>query len=419
MGRIALDTLVVGGGLAGLACARTLHKAGRNVFIVEAGDDIGGRIRTDEIDGFLMDWGFQVLQTAYPEARKALDFKALNLKNFDPGVVVFKNNRFHIMADPLRKPRYFFKTMFSSIASPRDKFRLLKLFFKTTRRPLEYIFEASEQPTQQYLKDLGFSDNIVQHFFRPFFAGVCLDPAIAASSRVFEYVFKMFAQGDAAIPEAGMAEIPRQLAADLPEECIGTQMRVSALSQNGVVLDDGRELTANDIVLATGAGEVQRLLGGKETVSYFSEYCLYFAAPKPPFPNSLLVLNGEGNGPINNLAFLSQVSGKYASNGQTLMAAVVIGQHYEDEDQLKRSVKTQLREWFGPAADGWRHLKTYHIKKALPDQQPPAANPFRFNPRIGSKLYVCGEYGSLPGIQWALYSGRSAAESILSTEPGQ
>ncbi len=408
-----MDTIVVGAGLAGLACARILHRAGRRVFVVEAGDDIGGRIRTDEMHGFLMDRGFQVLQTAYPEARRALDFNALHLKTFDPGVVVWSNNRFHILADPVRKPRYFFQTLCSSVASPMDKLRMLKLFSRTTRRSLESIFAAPEQPTHQYLQGLGFSSNVIQNFFRPFFAGVCLDPSIAASSRVFEYVFKMFAQGGAAIPEKGMAEIPRQIAADLPKERIGTRMRVAALRQQGVVLDDGREFSAETIVLATAAGEVQRLLGRGKTVSYFSESCLYFAAPRPPFPHSLLVLNGDGSGPINNLAVLSQVSGKYAAAGQTLMAAVVIGDYSGDENQLKQKVQAQLRKWFGPAADGWRHLKTCHIKQALPDQGPQAANPFQFHPRVGSNLYVCGEYCSLPGIQWALYSGRKAAESIL------
>jgi len=413
MEKYSFDTIVVGGGLAGLTCARILRQAGRRVFVAEAGDDTGGRIRTDDSGGFLMDWGFQVLQTAYPEARRALDFKALNLKTFDPGVIVHKHKRFHILADPLRKPRYILKSTFSSIASPMDYYRLLKLFFQITRRSLESIFEAPEQPTRDYLEGFGFSDNMIQNFFRPFFGGVCLDPAIGASSRVFEYVFKMFAEGDAAIPENGMAEIPRQIAADLPKECIGTRMRVSALRPNGVIFDDGRELAAETIVLAAAANEVQRLLGREERVSYFSEYCLYFAAEHPPFPNSLLILNGDGRGPINNLAVLSQVSGKYAPAGQTLMAAVVIGDDKGDADHLKQSVKTQLREWFGPAAEGWGHLKTYHIKRALPDQRPPAANPFQLNPRMGPNIYVCGEYGSLPGIQWALYSGRKAAESLL------
>jgi len=415
----ASNIIIVGGGLAGLCCARILYQAGCRVFVVEAGSDIGGRIRTDEVAGFLMDHGFQVLQTAYPEARRALDFKALDLKIFDPGVVVYHNNRFHVLADPLRKPRYLFETIFSPIISPMDRYRLLKLFFQITRRPLESLFEASDRPTRQYLEAYGFSNHIIRHFFSPFFAGVCLDPEINASNRVFEYVFKMFAQGDAAIPENGMAEIPRQIAADLPKECIGKRMRVSAIRPNGVVLDDGREFSAQTIVLATSAGEVQRLLGREETVSYFSEYCLYFTAQKPPFDHSLLVLNGEESGPINNLAVLSQVSGKYAPRGQTLMAAVVIGKCYEDGEQLKSVVKTQLRQWFGPVTDGWQHLKTYHIKRALPDQRPPAANPFTCNPRIGDNLYVCGEYGSLPGIQWALYSGRKAAESILSTERGR
>lgn len=416
MTSIISDIIVAGGGLAGLTCARALHRAGRKVFVAEGADDIGGRIRTDRADGYLMDRGFQVLQTAYPEARTALDFDTLKLRTFDPGVVIRKNGTFHILADPLRAPRYVFDTLFSKVASFSDKLRVLKLYFYLQRRPIESIYSQPDIPTRQYLTDFGFSHDMIQSFFKPFFAGVSLDPDIEASNRVFKYIFRMFASGDAAIPENGMQEIPRQVASAFPQECIGTHMRVSRLTGNGVQLTDGRKITARTIVLATDARETQHLLGEPETLPYFTEQCFYFTADRPPFSHSMLVLNGDGTGPVINFTVPSRVSPGYARPGKTLMAAVVIGKISTKEGDLMEKVTGQLREWFGPVVDRWQHLRTYQIKKALPDQKPPQANPLKTNPRIRENVYVCGEYNSVPSIQWALYSGRKAAEAILENQ---
>lgn len=407
------DIIVIGGGLAGLTCARTLHRAGRKVFVAEGDDDIGGRIRTDRADGFLMDRGFQVLQTAYPEARTALDFDKLKLRTFDPGVVVRKNGTFQLLADPLRAPRYFLHTLFSKVGSFADKLRVLKLYYYLQRQPMESFFSQPDIPTRQFLTDFGFSHDMIQSFFKPFFAGVSLDPDIEASNRVFKYIFRMFASGEAAIPENGMQEIPRQVASALPRECIGTHMRVSRLTGNGIQLTDGREISAGTFVLATDALETRHLLGEVKPLSYFTEHCLYFTADRPPFSHSMLVLNGDGTGPIINFTVPGRVSPGYAPRGKTLMAAVVIGKINTDEGELRKKVTGQLREWFGPVVDQWHHLRTYNIKKALPDQKPPQANPLKTNPRIRENVYVCGEYNSVPSIQWALYSGRKAAEAIL------
>mgnify|MGYP006287068357 CR=1 FL=1 len=407
------DVVIVGGGLAGLACARLLYRAGFRVLVLEADNDAGGRIRTDSVEGFLLDRGFQVLHTAYPEAQSALDLSALRLKPFDPGIIVRKNGRFHFLADPLRKPGMLFQSIFSPVGTFTDKLRVLALFARLNRRSLTSIFAATDLPTRRYLQESGFSADIVSTFFRPFFGAVCLDPAIGASRRVFDYIFQMFASGDVAVPEKGMGQIPRQVAAALPADAIKTGTRVSALSENGVRLADGREISADAIVLATPAREVQRLLNETETVTYFSEHCLYFAADRPPMPYNMLILNGEGRGPITNLAMLSQASPAYAPQGKALLAAVVIGKRENDDGTLLESVRAQLRQWFGPSVDAWRHLKTYFIPNALPDQSPPLPDPHTSRSRIKHSIYACGEYGSVPGTQWALHTGRKTAESII------
>ena len=72
-------------GVAGLSCAGKLHKAGKTFKIYEASNDIGGRVQTDKIDGFLLDRGFQIFLTSYPTAKQLLDYEALDLKPFYAG----------------------------------------------------------------------------------------------------------------------------------------------------------------------------------------------------------------------------------------------------------------------------------------------------------------------------------------------
>ena len=414
MNKFTIDAIIIGAGVAGLSCARKLHQNGLNVFVVEGGDAIGGRIRTDHWDGFLLDRGFQVLQTAYPEGRIALDYAGLNLKTFDPGVVIRKNNRFHTIADPRKMPKYIFSSLFASVGSVFDKLRVLFLSLKLDHQSLDSLFSEPDLPTSQYLKRMGFSESMIQGFFQPFFAGVSLDPEIGTSSQIFSYIFKMFASGEAAIPSGGMAAIPRQIALDLPSDRIGLKLRVDALVPKGVRLTDGRQINAETVVLATEANEVQRLLGAPQTIPYRSQKCLYFSADAPPFPHSMLILNGDNIGPIVNLAVPSQVVPEYAPSGKSLIAAIVIEPYGENDEALKNRVKNQLLDWFGSRANAWRHLKTYHIKRALPYQYPPMPDPRMVNPRIRENVFVCGEYGSVPSIQWALYSGRRTAEAIIS-----
>ncbi|MEZ4602701.1 MAG: FAD-dependent oxidoreductase [Desulfobacterales bacterium] len=239
---------------------------------------------------------------------------------------------------------YFFS--FAAVGSLFDKLRVLLLSLRLDRQALDSLFSVSDLPTSQYLKRMGFSESMIQGFFQPFFAGVSLDPEIGTSSQIFSYIFKMFASGEAAIPSGGMAAIPRQIAMDLPLDRIGLKMRVDALVPNGVRLSDGRQINAETIVLATEANEVQRLWA-PQTIPYRSEKCLYFSADAPPFPHSMLILNGDNIGPIVNLAVPSQVVPEYAPSGKSLIAAIVIEPYGENDEALKNRVKTSF--WIGSA----------------------------------------------------------------------
>jgi len=255
MTRADIPVIIVGGGISGLACARHLHALGIPVLVLEAGRRPGGRVRTDLVNGFRLDRGFQVLQTAYPEARRMLDYGQLELRTFAPGATVRYRGRFYTLADPFRRPAALLDTIAAPIGSLADRLRLLKLAWQASRGPLETLFHQPESTAMAFLQTAGFSDTMIRRFFVPFFGGVCLDPRIEASSRVLQYVLRMFAAGDAALPDAGMEQIPCQLAAGLPGDCVRTGMRVQRMYTDGVLLDDGTRMPARAVVAATQAPE--------------------------------------------------------------------------------------------------------------------------------------------------------------------
>lgn len=408
------DVVIVGAGIAGLNCAAVLHRNRKSFIILESSDRPGGRIKTDVVDAFQLDRGFQVLQTGYPEASRTLDFETLNLRKFPAGVAVRCNGKFHVIADPRRHPRHLFSTLFSPIGCLKDRFLMLKLANDVSRCSLEELFSEEEQPALKFLEDWGFSTGFISRFFVPFFAGACLDPQIAASSRVLKYIFRVFAQGDAALPSRGMEDIPRQIAGCLPPDSISFNSKVVKLGETSVMVEDGTLYHGRNVVLATAQNALPALLSEQPSLPTIGESCFYYSADwLPPFREPFLLLNGEGRGPINNIAFPSLVAPHYSGSGKTLIAAVVLGKEHMAQDNLEQRVRDQCIDWFGRPAETWKHIQTFRIEHALPVQEPPTMNPYAAPEPASKNLRVIGEHQSLPGIQWSLLSGRLAAEAIL------
>lgn len=406
------DVLIVGGGLSGLSCALWLHEGGLSVLVLEASDGIGGRVRTDEVEGFLLDRGFQVFLMAYPEAQRVLDYGALDFKPFYPGALVRFSSRFYQVSDPWRHPLDTLTTLFAPIGSFRDKLLVARLRQRVRRGLLEEVFRRPETSTIDALKAAGFSDSIIERFFRPFIGGVFLDEGIRISSRMFEFVYRMFSLGHAALPSRGMGAIPNQLASRLPEGAIRTKARVVSLHEGGVTLESGEMIKGRTVVLATEGPEAARLLGERVPRSR-SVTCLYFASAEPPITDPILALDGDGVGPVINMCVPSQVAPAYAPQGQSLISATVLGNPEQSHEELETAVRSQLVLWFGRTVEGWRHLRTYRVIHALPMQIPPTHDPSSRSVQIRPWLFLCSEYGSVASIQWALFSGRRAAEAVL------
>ncbi len=408
-----VDVVVVGAGLAGLSCARHLMNRSVSFIILEADDRIGGRLKTDVLDGFLLNHGFQVLQTAYPEARRQLDYHRLDLKPFAPGAIIRVSGKFKRVSDPRRRPRDIWSSLTAPVGTFADRLRMIRMASSARRGSVSSVFQGPDMTTLEFLQSQGISEKMIERFFKPFFGGVCLDPAIRASSNVFKYVLRVFAEGDVALPGQGMAAIASQLAEDLPEATIKTGTRVEAIHPGGAVLSSGQTLKCRAVVLATDGPETMRLLGKPASMVSQGELCLYFAAPKAPINAPYLILNGQGTGVINSLTVPSVVATSYAPTGQELISVVLIGHLELDDRTAQLEVRKELTEWFGNGVEEWRHLKTYRIQHALPAQPPPMPDPNIPSKPVKPGIYVCGEYQSVPGIQWALLSGRHAAEAVI------
>jgi phytoene dehydrogenase-like protein len=273
---------VVGAGLAGLRCARRLHEKGVAVTVLEASDGVGGRVRTDRVDDFLLDRGFQVLLTAYPEAREALDYRELELHPFYPGAMVRTGGKLVTVADPFRRRWDGLRTALAPVGSLGDKLKVAKLRRRVTSGSLEELFARPETTTREALAAEGFSEVIVDRFFRPLFGGVLLDRELGTSSRMFEFVYRMFALGDVALPTRGMGAIGEQLAGGLPPDCVRLRQRVTAVGDGGLTLADGQRLPARAVVVATDGPTASQLVGGEPPApGSVAASCLYFAADRP------------------------------------------------------------------------------------------------------------------------------------------
>ena len=424
-----MDVAIVGAGLAGLSCAVRLEKAGLSIKLLEAEDAPGGRVRTDQVEGFRLDRGFQILLTAYPELSHHFDTKALRLRPFVNGALVRHRGRFHRFVDPFRSSLGdALTTAIDPVVTFGDKLRVARLRAAVRKGEPSSLFRKPETTTRQFLEQYGFSPKIIDRFFTPFYAGIFLERELVTSSRFFEFLFRMFASGDAAVPENGMEMLPRQLAVRLQSDTLETNVCISGIRRNGdwFVLEagKGRSYQARQVVLATDETRARSLTGplvgrsrfGREPVQWNRTTTFYYAAERPPVEGPILVLNADGPnaGPVNHAVVISQASERYAPPGAHLVAASVVGrapQSGPQIEQLERETREHLQRWFGQDVARWGVVGGYPIVQALPLcrhvewQQSP--------PRVAESIYLCGDYRESPSTQGALASGRRAAEAVL------
>ena len=401
------DVVIVGAGLAGLSAAREIQRHGHSVIVLESSDAVGGRVRTDIVDGFQLDRGFQVMLTAYPELQSQVDMRALDLRPFDPGALVWRNGKGHAVSDPFRKPQTLATTAFAPIGSVFDKARIVVLRARVMRRKPAALLGGQDVSTDVALRAFGFSTKIINRFFRPLFGGIQLDPHLATSRRMFDVIFRSLSEGQSVLPSRGMHALPLQMASRLSEGTIHLNTRVSTVDGAKVTLESGENITTRAVVVATDGPTASSLLG-IPIVESRKVGCVYFSADAPPTKEKYVVLDGTGNGPVLNVAVISNVAPSYAPADKHLIVAALPGVTDGDLEAMSRK---QLRSWWGPQVDDWKCLRTYVINHGGPVQKPP------FSPRqrvdLGNGLFVCGDHRDTGSIQGAMFSGRRCGEAVV------
>lgn len=408
-----LDVIIVGAGMAGLAAAAALTDAGLRVRVFERENLPGGRIRSDSVNGFTIDRGFQVYLTAYPRSGQLLDLAALDLRRFEPGAMIWTGEGFTTVRDPLRRPRAIRESIRSSAGSLLDKVRVLALRASVTQPTLEALFQRRETTTADALRRRGFSVTFQRRFLRPYLAGIFLERDLQTSSRMFEFVFRMFGQGDGAVPAAGMSAIPAQLAGRLPAGTLETGIEVVEVSTDdpGVTLADGRRLLTRCVVLAGASPLADRLSGRSEdSREWRAATSLSYDAPRSPVGEGILVLNGTGKGLVNHLVCMSDVAPPYAPPGRALLSVTVIGESPLDDEALDQACRAELGDWFDPkTVSEWRLLRVDRIREALPADARMTATPD--TPEVTPGVFLAGDYLAMPSIEGAISSGLAAARA--------
>ena len=418
-----VDVLIIGAGIAGLTCARVLQNRGVSVQLLDASDAVGGRVRTDFQDGYLLDRGFQVLLTGYPNIRQMLDLEALNLKSIVPGALVWYDSKLHRISDPIRDSSHRVETAISSVGTWADKLKLAQLALQFRFEPAEKLLaefshieaKTHKLSTLEYLRGVGFSEQVIERFFRPFFGAVFLETRLETTASFFRFVFKMLSEGAMAVPEKGMGEIPKQMASHFS----GTQIRLNCkaveVRENQVRLNTGEVLKGKVVVIATDATVAGALLKKQgNQVEWKSTAQIYFEAPESPIAEPILVLNGKGRGLVNHFIVMNQVSQAYSSTGRSLISVSTLRIPTIDDAELVSGAQEQLREVLGTQVNKWKALRVYRIEHALNGFTPAHLLQRRAQEiKVLDWLYVCGDYLETPSIEGAVISGKKAAGSIL------
>jgi len=400
---------IIGAGVSGLIAARVLENHGYHPVVIEASDRVGGRVKTDRIDGYQLDHGFQVLLTAYPAVQKYLDYDALELQKILPGASIFKGGHQKIIGDPLRGISLLFPTLLSGIGNLSDKVKILKLNQKLKNKSMSAIFSETEQSTLAYLTDFGFSKEIITDFFKPFFSGIFLETQLETSSRMFEFVYKMFGEGHATIPKAGMEAIPKQLLNTLKATTFKFHTKVTALKDGSITLDDDTQLESHYTIVATEASGLISNLKNQST-EWKSCTTIYFETETRAIDKKLIGLIPKSRTFINNIFYNSSLISATKPKKELLSVTVIEDQGLS-ETELIEAVKKELKTFCGISTT--RFIKLYNIPRALPKLSDLKYEILPSETRLTNGIFLAGDTLLNASLNAAFISGERAAMGVI------
>lgn len=400
---------IVGAGVSGLIAALELEQAGFEPIILEKSDGVGGRVRTLEIEGYRLDIGFQVLLSAYPLVNKYLDMNALGLQKLASGAQILVNGQRYRIGDPTRDLGALLPTVFANIGSVADKFRILRLNQRLKRKTIEEIFDSAEFTTLEYLEGLGFSAKIIDRFFRPFFAGIFLEPSLRTSSRMFEFVYKMFGEGYATIPANGIGAIGEQLKSKLMRTEIRLQTPVNRVTNEDIVLDSGEVLPHSGVIITGDASALVHNMNDQH-IRWKSCLNLYFEVDKTSIPAHTIALIADADKRANNLYAFTD------AKGREIVSVTCLDYDGLPSDQIQKDVEQELRQYCGVSQ--LKHITTFDIPQALPDLQNLKATSSPSESQLTDQIFLAGDVLFNGSLNAAMESGRLAAEALKEKSHG-
>ena len=409
MEKSAYKIHIIGAGISGLITAQILENHGYHPTIIEATATVGGRVKSDIINGYTLDHGFQVLLTSYPAAKKYLDYKALDLQELLPGATIFKNGKSQTIGDPLRKISLLIPTLLSSIGTVSDKIKILKLNTLLKKKKIATIFKTQETTTLQYLKDFGFSNAIITEFFIPFFSGIFLETELETSSRMFEFVYKMFGDGLAVIPKNGIQAIPNQLKNNLKNTTFKFNTPVKEVKDKHIILTDNKTIASHITIIATDASSLISNLKNQET-HWKSCDTLYFETKKSVLKKPLIGLISDKNTLINNIFYHTSVATSTKTEKE-LLSVTIIKDHQLEEEVFIKKVVAELRSKCGILDVTF--LKRYQIKKALPKLTNLQYEISSTETKLKSTIFLAGDQLLNGSLNAAMISGERAAMGVI------
>jgi|TARA_R100000479_G_scaffold70100_3_gene33734 protoporphyrinogen oxidase len=402
-------THIIGAGVSGLIASKVLEDNGYKATVIEATDRVGGRVKTDIVKGYHLDRGFQVLLTAYPYAQKYLNFEALELQHFLPGATIFNSESKITIGDPLRNMSLLLPTLFSGVGSFSDKLKILKLNRFLKKTTLAEIFLKTEITTLQYLLDFGFSEEIIAKFFKPFFSGIFLEPNLETSSRMFEFVYKMFGEGVAALPKAGIEAIPKQLKANLEQTSFIFNTKVETVTDDKIIFEDGTQLESDFIIIATDSSKLIANPKIQET-EWKSCDTLYFETNTRAINKPLIGLIAESGALINNMFYHTSISSKSTSKKE-LLSVTVVKDHGLSFEDLKSCVQKELSHYCGKGT--YTFIKHYSIPKALPKLDGLQYEKSTSQTKLTNRILLAGDIQLNGSLNAAMISGEKAALGVI------
>jgi protoporphyrinogen oxidase len=404
------EIYIIGAGISGLIAAYELERAGYRPIIIEQTDEVGGRVKTIREKGYALDLGFQVLLSAYPLANKYLDMDKLQLCKLESGALVYTNGKSYLIGDPLRNWKVLLPTLMADIGSFGDKLKILKLNKRLKYKSLEEIFESPERTTREYLLEFGFSSMIIERFFKPFFAGIFLEPELKTSSRMFEFVYKMFGEGYAAIPKLGIGEISKQLKSKLHHTEFIFNCEVEEVTNDHISICFGENIPHQGVIVASNASSLVRSLKDHE-ITWKACMCLYFEVDETNIPNNTIALITEPGNYSNNL-----YAYKDTSTGKTILSATTLLHGKKSDKEIIDKIIAEAKKYAGCTRVSY--IQHYRINQALPDIQDLRMAAQASEIQVLENVFLAGDYLFNGSLNAAMESGRLAAQGMMQRRKG-